>query len=292
MAENIKVSAEETKEYISELSAVDVRRIAEELYRISEAQGKNPSQVPLNTMYMNTPGEKGQWNEKESIGMPMTDSFGRPHFAVLQGKEAEGLGFKLPENGYYLLVSVPKDNAVARMYTEAKDMTGKIVDTTKSLGNAAVHKTMEGIECTSMIAAIMKEAAENAAKNTVDRVNTALDQTGQAIHKTVGDGKARGEQAYENAKKQYEEFRNRSAQEFEAKKKSLFNSLTRNMVAAKLKVQEVVMRKVRPFIRARDAVRAAVRAGKASWQASRPQEKSLSLKPKGTIKEVTRQNEK
>ena len=241
--------------FIVDRDAIDYQKLAQALLAEAEATGKPLEEVLPKELFIKTADKNGKWNENETIGIPLEDSQGRPNTAVLQGKEASSLGVKLPDEGYYVLVHVPKDNAIAKLYTTTKNAVGKVVETTKELSSTAAKKIMKGIEETSVAIAIMRESAKGAKKISEEK----------------------SKEAFEDAKKKYHQL----GEDFDTKKDKLFDGITKDLINAQAKMYEKIAEWTYPFTRMKEAVKVAVKAGKEAWKASK-KEKAPSLKPRLT----------
>ena len=240
--------------FIVDRDAIDYQKLAQALLAEAERMDKPIEEILPKEMFIKTAGKDGQWNENETIGIPLEDSQGRPNMAVLQGKDATSLGIKLPDEGYYVLVHMPKDNAIAKLYTKTKNAVGKVVETTKDLSSAAARKIMKGIEETSVAIAIMRESAKGAKKISEEK----------------------SKEAFDDAKKKYHQL----GEDFDTKKDKLFDGITRDLINAQAKMYDKIAEWTYPFTRIKEAVKSAVKAGKESWQASK--KATPSLKPRLT----------
>lgn len=240
--------------FIVDRDAIDYQKLAQALLAEAERMDKPIEEILPKEMFIKTAGKDGQWNENETIGIPLEDSQGRPNMAVLQGKDATSLGIKLPDEGYYVLVHMPKDNAIAKLYTKTKNAVGKVVETTKDLSSAAARKIMKSIEETSVAIAIMRESAKGAKKISEEK----------------------SKEAFDDAKKKYHQL----GEDFDTKKDKLFDGITRDLINAQAKMYDKIAEWTYPFTRIKEAVKSAVKAGKESWQASK--KATPSLKPRLT----------
>lgn len=169
---------------------------------------------------------------------------------------AKELGFNNSKNNLGLLIRNLKEDAkdkAIEIYDRTVDK-GRVVLKSKEATHEMKNAFLRGLERASFIYTYKKEAIQNFIRNTFKKGGELTDDVKKDIQK-------KAEDKYNNLASRYDEF--------DKKKDERFDKITKDLIQAKINLQEAIMSKFRPFVRAKESVRVALQAGKEYWNASK-----------------------
>ena len=250
--------------------------------KLEELNELNPK---IKTLYIFGSDENGNLKKDEVMGLKIDSEKSCVVKVPTNEMEQFGkeLGFNNSKNNFALLVQNLKEDVKDRVdgtkkkaieiYDRTVDSKGRVVLKSKEATHEMKNAFLRGLEKASLIYTYKKEAIQEFIRSTFKKGGELTDEVKNDIQK-------KAEDKYNDLASRYDEF--------DKEKDERFDKISKDLIQAKINLQEAIMSKFRPFVRAKEAVKAALEAGKNSWKMSKEnmlkENEKLSLKVKGQPK--------